>query len=251
MHPRTSGTALEDVRANWEYFGTTDPLWGVLSKRKARNNGWDLDEFFRTGVVEVADLMKRVDRHLPGLKRQDALDFGCGVARLTRPLAEQFATVTGIDISRPMLDKARSFGVPDNLTLVYNTKSDLSVLLDETFDFVLCHIVLQHMPPALALGYLAEFYRVLKPGGGLVFTLPSVPDTTKRGGLAYALLPRPLIYRVRKLRDKAVMQMNAIRHDVLVDVLEQLGFEVAFLEPSSSGARNWLSFRYFVRKPLG
>lgn len=242
-------SALDEVKQSWEYFGKTDPLWGVYSRSTKRNRGWDEGEFFQTGRDEVADLLTRVARHLPEQQYGQALDFGCGVGRLTQPLAARFEHVTGVDISQPMLDNARRFNQRDNIDFVYNTKPDLTVLPNGSFDFVLCHIVLQHMPPELARGYLAEFYRVLQPGGGLVFTLPSVPDATPRG-VAYTLLPNQLIYRLKKLRDGAVMQMNAIRHDALVEFLEGLGFEVTYLQPNRTAGPNWLSFRYFVRKPV-
>ncbi|MEZ0334809.1 MAG: methyltransferase domain-containing protein [Gemmatimonadales bacterium] len=41
-------------------------------------------------------------------RRNIALDFGCGVWRLTRPLSERFQHVIGVDISSSMLDEAAS-----------------------------------------------------------------------------------------------------------------------------------------------
>jgi SAM-dependent methyltransferase len=241
--------ALQDVRRNWEYFGRTDPLWGVFSRRSARGGRWDVDEFFQTGHAEIDNLMGELPRRLPDQVMGQALDFGCGVGRLTRPLADHFDSVTGIDISAPMLEKAREYSDRPNVTYQLNVADQLSAFADGSFDFVLAHIVLQHMPPELGSGYLAEFFRVLRPGGGLVFTMPSMPAVDHIGGLAYAVLPRELIYRVRKVRDKAVMQMNTIRHDRMVTLLDELGFELQFMEPSRSASRNWLAFRYFARKP--
>jgi len=242
-------TGLDQVRTSWEYFGLTDPLWGVYSRRSARNNGWDPAEFFQTGRVEIADLMARVERHLPGLASDDAVDFGCGVGRLTQPLSQHFTRVTGVDISRPMLAKAQEFDPPANITWVHNAAPDLAVLPDASADFVLAHIVFQHMPPALTFGYLADMHRVLRPGGGLVFTQPAVPDTTRLGGLAHAVLPQRIVFGARKLRDKAVMEMHPIRPAALVDHLERCGYELCSMEPSASASRNWIGFRYFVRKP--
>ena len=54
------------------------------------------------------------------------------------------------------------------------TEPDLTVFSDASFDLVASDIVLQHLPDrATVEGYLAEFVRVLKPGGLLVFQLPS------------------------------------------------------------------------------
>jgi SAM-dependent methyltransferase len=244
-----ANAGLEQVRASWEYFGETDPLWGVYSRRSARNNGWDPAEFFQTGRAEVADLMTRVARHLPGLAHGDAVDFGCGVGRLTQPLAGHFAHVTGVDIALPMLAKAREFDPPANIGWLHNTAPDLTALPAASADFVLAHIVFQHMPPALTFGYVADMYRVLRPGGGLVFTQPAMPDPTRLGGLAHAILPQRIVFGARRLRDKAVMEMHPIRPTAMAEHLEKCGFEICSLEPSSSASRNWVGFRYFVRKP--
>jgi SAM-dependent methyltransferase len=247
--PFVTDAALNKVRASWEYFGTNDPLWGVYSRPSMRGGGWDPDAFFQTGREEMAELLGRVRQLLPEVPHDRAVDFGCGVGRLTQPLSEHFDRVTGVDISEPMLAKARQFNRRSNIEWLLNTRPDLALLPDGTTDFVLAHIVFQHMPPPLTFGYLAEMQRVLRSGGGLVFTQPSMPDPTRLGGLAYAVLPQQLLFRLRKLRDKAVMEMHPIRHDVMIKHLTDLGLEVVFLEPSTSASRNWVGFRYFVRKP--
>ena len=52
---------------------------------------------------------------------------------------------------------------------VLNTEPDLAFLADGSVDLVYSSLVLQHLPPGYARRYLAEFARVLAPGGAAVF----------------------------------------------------------------------------------
>lgn len=95
-----------------------------------------------------------------------ALEIGCGVGRLVRPLARRIARVVGVDLSDAMLARARDYcgGLP-NVELV-RTDGGLDSLPDAGFDFVFSHIVFQHLPrKAYAERYFREAFRVLAPRG--------------------------------------------------------------------------------------
>ena len=63
---------------------------------------------------------------------------------------------------------------PGRRRFVVNAADDLSVFDDASFDFVYSVIVLQHVPDRGAIeSYIAEFCRVLRPGGLAIFQLPS------------------------------------------------------------------------------
>jgi hypothetical protein len=62
---------------------------------------------------------------------------------------------------------------PDKCRYHVNTAPDLAIFTDGSFSFVYSHLVLQHMAPEVARGYIGEFVRVLEPGGLLVFHVPS------------------------------------------------------------------------------
>jgi len=101
------------------------------------------------GEVEASGL--RVPHH-------QALDFGCGVGRLTQALAEHFERVAGVDIAASMIARARQENRHgDRVRYVVNERSDLAGLGSERFDLILSLLVLQHMEPAYALGYVAEW----------------------------------------------------------------------------------------------
>lgn len=105
---------------------------------------------------------------------RSALDFGCGIGRLTQALAEGFERVVGVDIAPAMIEKAREANrFKEKCEYVVNSRDDLRMFGNGSFDFVISRIVLQHLPNALAESYLREFVRVLGAGGILVVQIPA------------------------------------------------------------------------------
>ena len=164
---------LKDLQEHWTAFGKTDPLWAILSKRGKEHN-WDVDEFFRTGREWIDQMMSQVDTIRPSLSRGVALDFGCGVGRLTQALCRYFAQCHGVDIASSMIDAANQFNAfGDRCRYHLNERDDLQLFGDNTFDLVYSKVVLQHMEPQYSKKYIKEFIRVLAPGGLAVFQVPA------------------------------------------------------------------------------
>lgn len=81
---------FNQLRQTWDYLGEHDPLWAILSFPQKRGNRWQLEDFFATGRDEIGALLQAVSDRFPDVPRRCALDFGCGVGRLTRALAAHF-----------------------------------------------------------------------------------------------------------------------------------------------------------------
>ena len=60
-------------------------------------------EFFESGEADVDHLFQLIG----GFSPADALDFGCGVGRMTLALAKRVKRVVGVDIAPQMLALAR------------------------------------------------------------------------------------------------------------------------------------------------
>ncbi len=176
---------LDKLHQTWNTLGESDPLWAILSEPEKTGNRWNLDEFLRTGEEEIRGLMNYVESlSVPPLKRGVALDFGCGVGRLTQALALHFDECHGVDIAETMLERARAINRHgERCTYHLNQVNDLQLFPSNTFDFVYSNIVLQHMPLEASTSYLPEFVRVLKRGGLVVFQLPSRLATGPRAVL--------------------------------------------------------------------
>lgn len=157
-------------KTDWEELASLDAMWAILSERDKRGNKWDSEQFFRSGQEEVAQLMAEFGPLSTG--RHRALDFGCGVGRLTRALLSHYDEAHGVDISDGMIEKARS--LTPRCQFYVNNSDDLSLFSDAMFDLVYSNRVLQHMPSSVMIGrYLGEFFRITAPGGLVVFQVPS------------------------------------------------------------------------------
>jgi len=164
---------LAQYQRQWDDLAKMDPLWAVLSEPSRRFGQWKLDEFFLTGRKEIDDLIATAGALGYPKGRGAALDFGCGVGRLTRALAAHFETACGVDLSEAMLAKARDINADPSCSFIQNDSASLSKLGDASFDLIYSNFVLQHMTRALIRRYLLEFARVLREGGLLCFQLPS------------------------------------------------------------------------------
>jgi len=164
---------LQDLQHNWNALGEEDPLWAILSAPDKRGGMWDLDEFLATGPVHVTALIDDLRARGIELGHGRALDFGCGIGRLTQALAEHFELCDGVDLAPSMIEQANRINRRgDRCRFHHNPSPDLGMFGDETFDFALSLLVFQHMAPELMRGYVAELVRVLRPGGVAYFNVP-------------------------------------------------------------------------------
>jgi ubiquinone/menaquinone biosynthesis C-methylase UbiE len=103
---------------------------------------------------------------LPEVAGKDVLDVGCGDGTYSTWLADRGAEVVGIDVSQEMVRTAReTYGDHAEFRQADITNS-LSFAEDQDFDLVLCQHVFSHLEDLN--DPLAEFARVLKPGGVVV-----------------------------------------------------------------------------------
>jgi SAM-dependent methyltransferase len=189
-----TGVTLDRLEQNWQALGEQDPLWAILSAPEKRGGGWELEEFLASGTSEITDVLRLLEDQRISVERDRALDFGCGVGRLTQALAAEFHSCDGVDLAASMVNRARELSRgSDRIHFHHNEAEDLGLFESVSFDFVLSLYVLQHMRPQLMRGYLREFVRVLRPNGIAYFNVPErtvlpepVPRDAWRAELALA-----------------------------------------------------------------
>jgi SAM-dependent methyltransferase len=166
--------SLNNIQQNWEGLAQADPLWAICTDRTKRGGRWQEDEFFATGDREIGRIMEYLQsRGLSPLSSSIALDFGCGVGRLTRALSHYFDQCWGVDISPTMIRLAKDFhGNNPRCSFWLNEVDDLGQFPDGRFGFIYSSITLQHIPKRYVRKYLGELIRVLQPGGMFVFQVP-------------------------------------------------------------------------------
>jgi SAM-dependent methyltransferase len=230
---------LDRLSHDWEDLADVDPLWAILSDPTKRNGRWDLAEFLASGKAEIERALARGGEFGYPKELGQALDFGCGVGRLTRAMAAHFRDCVGVDISESMVKQATEMNRDvGNCSFRVNQSNDLRMFEDQRFDLIYSNIVLQHVPdPGIIEEYVSEFARTLSVGGLLVFQLPShVP-------LRYRLEPRRRLYHVLRALGipASVLQrrfalypitMTAIPKDRVIDLLGRRGLNVLEVEQS-------------------
>lgn len=139
------------------------------SKRDAWNTT-DYGSWFKPARGQVIDTLEKaaLAKALAGRKYERALDVGIGNGRLLPIYAPHAAHITGMDISSEQLDQAtqaaRSLGV--NFDTKLCQEASRIEIPDQSYDLIICSRVLQHVFDWRES--VAEFARILKPGGDLV-----------------------------------------------------------------------------------
>jgi len=214
-------------------------MWAILTDPAKAGGRWDADEFFATGVREVGALMEQAAAWRKPIARRSALDFGCGIGRLSQALADHFDRVYGVDISPKMIELAQQHNRKGaRVEYLCSAAGDLSHFADGSIDMILSWITLQHMRPRYARRYIQEFLRVLAPGGLLVFQYPSQPiGLGVRLARWQALLSRP-----------RPMYMNGMDRQEVVALLERGGGRVLNVEQDDHAIPGYHSFCYAVTR---
>jgi SAM-dependent methyltransferase len=244
-----------------------------LSIAEKQGNKWKVEEFFQTGNREIGSVIEHLKSQGLSLKRGKALDFGCGMGRLTQALTTYFDQVYGVDIAPSMSELAEKYNRHrDKCKYLLNAVPNLRVFPANMFTFVYTNLVLQHIEPRYSKHYLKEFLRVLVPGGVLVFQLPSepteklhVPSRPKTLKDIKRLLPEPIIDACHRGEERPqtqmrrqtnepaqsndpVMEMWGIRRKELERFLKTSGGIIVEVCESQDAGPGWQSFRYFVKK---
>jgi SAM-dependent methyltransferase len=247
---------LKRLRRDWDLLGKQDPLWAVLLSNDKRGNRWEVEEFFATGEQEIDEVTTSVESLGLELDRREALDFGCGVGRLTQALADRFEAVWGVDIAPSMIEGAKHYDRhPGTCHYRLNERADLRMFETGRFGFIYSNIVLQHIEPRYQRGYLREFVRVLAPGGVLVFQLPSERIERRKGGLRKrirSITPAPILRVYRRIRwgggSSSLMQMFGMPKDDVIELLQAEGATIVDVRADRYAGDDWVGFRYTATK---
>ncbi len=118
--------------------------------------------------VAIEDLKRLIDEPLP--EKAIFLDAGCGQGRSFRYLHEAFSPgrLIGLEADAESIEQSRAAAKAHGLHVEVITGDCAAMPLpDASVDVVFCHQTFHHLVEQEAA--LAEFWRVLRPGGWLLF----------------------------------------------------------------------------------
>jgi SAM-dependent methyltransferase len=215
------------------------------------------DAFFEDGARQAHEFCSgffQREGFQPKGKRM--LDIGCGLGRMERGFSQMFGEVWGLDVSGEMIAQATQLNEAfQNVKFVKGNGIDLSLFLDEYFDFVFSYITFQHIPEKnIILSYLSEIQRVLKPGGlfkillrrpwsgvafafGFIpvprFVFPYVPQAI------WTMYERLATTEEERLRRGNTYRGCAMSEKETIQILLQLQFKGIGIEPDPSRVVFW------------
>lgn len=247
---------LKQLERQWDRNAKLESMRSIIWRNdKSKNWKWDQKAFFDTGITEIEELFNYIDSLKFEIQNIKALDFGCGIGRLTQALALHYDEVYGVDISSSMIEEAKKINMFDNCTYIHNPKDDLCIFESETINLIYSNLVLQHINPVCSLNYISEFIRILDPNGLLIFQLPcgrnsnyqNIPTKIKQK--IRLIIPSLIInfFANKILINRPYYEMHYIeREKLIMHIMQNNGIIVDIIE--NNVAPGYISLRYCVTK---
>ncbi len=158
---------IAQMRTDWDHRAKEDAKFYITCQRRNQT-----DAEFAEGCADVVSRIRRDYQYLADIAGNGRclLEIGCGIGRLIEALAGDCALIQGVNISPEMIRLGNErLAEIRNARLFVAENSDLSAIPPESVDQVYSFAVFQHIPDRLVVErYLADSWRVLKPGG--IFT---------------------------------------------------------------------------------
>jgi SAM-dependent methyltransferase len=211
-----------EMRSFWNARAREDAFYFVDTRQQYRAP--DQERFWQAAPL--------LDYVLDGLGAEvtDAdtvLEIGCGVGRMTRVLAARAKDVIALDVSDEMLRLARDLnpGVR-NVRWVLGDGVTLTGVTGGSVDVCVSMVVFQHLPdPAIALGYVREVGRVLRPGGWAALQVSNDPGAHRPRGGAMAWC-RALVGLAPRGQRHPAWLGSAVGLSALTEAAHQGGLEI-------------------------
>ena len=165
----------DKIKKAWENLGNSAAHHSVLTNDEFLPNSLEknIGSFWKSGDKEVKEIEAILKRH--GMKLNEvnvAIEYGCGVGRITVPLSKKVSAVHAYDISSPHLDYAKEHANEERAIINFHLVSDPLDKLQQC-DLFYSRIVFQHNPPPIILQLIKNALESLNPGGIAIFQVPT------------------------------------------------------------------------------
>ncbi len=134
--------------------------WGSVSK-------WYDEYMGQEDNYQSKVILPNLLRVLNPQKDEKILDLACGQGFFSGKISALGAEVTGVDIAKELIDKAREHAPKAKFHV--SSATDLSFLSDGYFDSAICVLAIQNIDDITTV--FMEIKRVLKPGGRFLIIL--------------------------------------------------------------------------------
>ncbi len=227
---------------SWEKFARSDPYWAVLTddRYKGSLDAAARESFFQSGSAFVDMACDNIKRHFGRTiaEADAAIDFGCGVGRLTLPMARICHRVAGIDVSETMrkecLRNARRMGQRN--IQCHEGPEELAAGV-QRFNWLNSYIVFQHIEARQGYRLFDSLLRLMAPDAVISVHFTLFKDKRHAhymtNSLGYFSVDESGVTDYHANGDyypADTMMMNDYRLDRLVQILHSHGFRRHFIE---------------------
>lgn len=164
------------------------------------------------------------------------LDAGCGQGKSLRPLIEHFKpeVLIGVDADERALERARDEAAREGARIELRCRDLASLgVPDASVDLLFCHQTFHHLTRQEET--LEEFFRVLKPGGVLLFA-----ESTR--AYIHSWVIRLFFRHPMEMQRSAPEYMEMVRRRGFRFGPENVSFPYLWWSRSDLGAREWWGF---------
>ncbi len=179
-----------ETRAAW-----IEPQLAELQQAFARNVGTDYPEAIYLALENAfrgtaQDLEARLQIYIPLIAEVASLeglvlDLGCGRGEWLGVLHRQGIPAQGVDQSQMMVSKCQHLGYD---AVQADALAYLQSLEDNSRPAITAIQLMEHLPPSVLVQVWQEAYRVLKPGGLVLFETPN-PENVQMAAYSFYLDP--------------------------------------------------------------
>jgi ubiquinone/menaquinone biosynthesis C-methylase UbiE len=193
--------------------------------------------YFKRGEYEEALFKMRTSREVIANEllsklinsEDEVLEFGCGPGFIIGAVARYCKQAAGVDVSQTILKVAEEFHLDfKNVSFQCSSGLDLQILKNNSFRFIYSIECIQHIEKVHAVTFFHEFYRVLKPGGRLLFHFP---DLTREAECEAWFEGTWKPQSKRSYSDLTMMRIRYYTPEELKIILARIGFkDITFLD---------------------
>ena len=197
-----------------------------------RNEAGSFDRHYRSNLLSLSFitktfLKKRTDLIVSLLqytKKEDLIDIGCGSGIQLAQLENKFSDgVIGVDYSFDMLSLCQQNlpKTPYKHRFLINADAEKLCFQNSRFNCLISLGLLDYMPDYRLV--LKEFYRILKPQGKILFTIPKKPSI-------FFFFRTRIGINLRKMLFNLPPILTAVTQKELLSTLEHLNFKLEFID---------------------
>jgi 2-polyprenyl-3-methyl-5-hydroxy-6-metoxy-1,4-benzoquinol methylase len=223
VDPGTRDALFARVQRVWQGLGESEAHWSVATLDDFRPDKIEqsLETFFATGERDIHQLWCTLSRcGIDTAAIRSAMDFGCGVGRLSVALSRRLSEVHAVDVSQGHLDHAMAAvsSRGRNVVAFHAIRTIDAVNALPKVDLVFSVIVLQHNPPPVMKVLFTALLKRLNSKGVAVVQMPTyLPEryrfqakeylSSHEQGMEMHAIPQREVFRVIHESDCEILEI--------------------------------------------